>query len=68
MQQKNTAATAQWLNPYEAMSLLNVKSKTTMQQLRDSGKVRYTQPQKRIILYDRKSLETYLEQNATETF
>jgi len=68
MQQKNTAAPAQWLNTDEAMSLLNVKSKTTMQQLRDSGKVRYTQPQKRIILYDRKSLETYLEQNATETF
>lgn len=68
MQQKNTAVPAQWLNTDEAMSFLNIKSKTTMQQLRDSGKIRYSQPQKRIILYDRKSLETYLEQNANETF
>lgn len=68
MQQKNASAAARWLNTDEAMSFLNIKSKTTMQQLRDSGKIRYTQPQKRIILYDRESLEAYLEENAKETF
>ena len=57
-----------WVSDEEAMRLLNVKSKTTMQKLRDEGKVRFSQPQKKIILYDRQSLEHYLEQNARNTF
>lgn len=57
-----------WLTDDEAMHLLNVKSKTTLQKLRDEGKIRFSQPQKKIILYDRDSIESYLEQNARNTF
>ncbi len=57
-----------WLDTGEAMQLLRIKSKTTLQLLRDEGKIRFSQPQKKIILYDRASIEKYLEKNARETF
>jgi Helix-turn-helix domain len=57
-----------WISDDEAMRLLNIKSKTTLQKLRDEGKIRFTQPQKKIILYDRDSINQYLEQHARETF
>ncbi len=57
-----------WVTDEEAMRLLNIKSKTTLQKLRDEGRIRFTQPQKKIILYDRSSIITYLEHNARNTF
>ena len=57
-----------WLSDQQAMQLLNIKSKTTLQKLRDEGKIRFTQPHKKIILYDRDSINNYLEQNARNTF
>lgn len=57
-----------WLSTDEAMQLLNVKSKTTLQNLRDEGKIRFSQPQKKIILYDRDNINAYLEGNARKTF
>jgi hypothetical protein len=57
-----------WISDDEAMHLLNIKSKTTLQKLRDEGKIRFSQPQKKVILYDRESLNTYLEKNAHNTF
>lgn len=57
-----------WIDGEEAMSLLKITSKTTLQKLRDEGKIRFSQPQKRIILYDRNSIDDYLEANARETF
>lgn len=57
-----------WVADDEAMKLLNIKSKTTLQKLRDEGRIRFSQPQKRIILYDRDSINLYLEQNARNTF
>ena len=57
-----------WLNAHEAMLLLNIKSKTTLQNLRDEGKIRYSQPQKKIILYDRDSIKSYLENHSYKTF
>ncbi len=57
-----------WVSDEQAMELLNIKSKTTLQKLRDEGKVRFSQPQKKIILYDRYSIEDYLEQNARDVF
>lgn len=52
-----------WISDEEAMHTLNIKSKTTLQKLRDEGKIRYSQPQKKIILYDRDSINSYLEKN-----
>ena len=57
-----------WVNEVEAMALLNIKSKTTLQKLRDEGKIRFSQPQKKIILYDRDSIMQYLDVNAKNTF
>lgn len=57
-----------WIPPQEAMQLLNIKSKTSLQALRDNGKIRFSQPQKKVILYDRESILTYLEDNAQNTF
>ncbi|UAY53180.1 helix-turn-helix domain-containing protein [Ferruginibacter albus] len=57
-----------WITDEQAMALLNIKSKTTMQKLRDEGKLRYSHPQKKTILYDRNSINEYLEKNARETF
>lgn len=57
-----------WISADEAMKLLSIKSKTTLQEYRDSGQIRYTQPRKRIILYDRDSINEFLERNAQDTF
>src|SRR5690606_674090 len=62
------AAPSKWIGQQEAMQLLQIKSKTTLQKIRDEGKIRFSQPEKRIILYDRESINAYLEQLAKETF
>jgi hypothetical protein len=56
-----------WLTPAEAMQMLNIK-RTTLQNLRDTGKIRYSQPQRKIILYDKDSILEYLGNNAMNTF
>ncbi len=58
----------EWMAPSEAMRLLNIKSKTTLQTLRDTGQIRFSQPQKKIILYARSSIKAYLEKHAQNTF
>ena len=57
-----------WISGIEAMNMLRIKSKTTLQKLRDEGKIRYAQPEKKIVLYDRQSIEDYLEDFTYETF
>ncbi|MEO1033384.1 MAG: helix-turn-helix domain-containing protein [Bacteroidota bacterium] len=68
LEEKHKAEPLQWIDGEQAMIMLNISSKTTLQKLRDEGKIRYSQPQKRIILYDRYSLIDYIEKNARETF
>ncbi|MGB3180401.1 MAG: helix-turn-helix domain-containing protein [Cyclobacteriaceae bacterium] len=57
-----------WIDQPAAMDILRISSKTTMQKLRDEGRLRYTQPHKKVILYDRDSIDTYLEAKAQDTF
>ena len=57
-----------WISKEEALGLLKVKSDTTLQKLRDEGKIRFSRSGDRKIVYDRESIESYLEQNASETF
>lgn len=57
-----------WIQSEAVMELLGIKSKTTLQKLRDEGQIRYSQPHKKIILYDRDSALQYLETHAKETF
>ena len=59
---------AKWIDGDEAMFLLKIKSTTTLRKLRDEGKIRFSQPQKKIILYDRLSINDYIEEHARETF
>jgi len=68
MNENNGNREDQWVSGEEAMRLLRITSKTTLQKLRDEGKVRFSQPQKKIILYDRNSIATYLDKNARNTF
>jgi hypothetical protein len=57
-----------WVSPERAMEILNIKSKTTLQNLRDEGAIVYTQPQKKIILYNSDSIQDYLEKHKKEAF
>ncbi|MEQ6117923.1 helix-turn-helix domain-containing protein [Reichenbachiella sp. MALMAid0571] len=57
-----------WLTPEEAMKELGVKSTTTLQRYRDEGKIRFSQPSKKIILYDPTSIQEFLESKVHDTF
>jgi hypothetical protein len=68
LQERFSQQPDKWVSGEEAMHLLNIKSKTTLQTLRDAGKIRFSQPQKKIILYERESINAFLDQNAQNTF
>ena len=57
-----------WISGEEAMRKLKISSKTTLQKYRDEGKIRYTHPAPKIILYDVQSIYQFLENNVKETF
>lgn len=57
-----------WVGGDEAMKKLRITSKTTLQKLRDEGAIRFSQPEKKIILYDTDSINEYLEKHARKTF
>jgi len=57
-----------WVSGEEAMQKLRISSKTTLQKLRDEGKIRFSQPEKKMILYDVDSIYEYLEKHAKDTF
>lgn len=63
---KNLVEEKIWIGEVEAKELLNLKSSTTMQKLRDTGTIRFTQPMKKLILYDRRSLLQFLEKYANK--
>lgn len=58
----------QWISGDEAMKMLRITSKTTLQKLRDEGKIRFSQPEKKIILYDVDSIHAYLNKYARNTY
>jgi len=57
-----------WISGEETMKILHITSKTTLQKLRDEGKIRFSQPEKKIILYDLESIHAYLNKNAKSVF
>ena len=65
---KNGIKEDKWISPEEAMHKLRITSKTTLQKMRDEGKIRFSQPEKKIILYDLDSIHEYLEKHAKNTF
>jgi len=48
--------------------MLRITSKSTLQKIRDEGKIRFSQPEKKIILYDLDSINEYLNKHAKSTF
>ncbi len=68
VESKRKDVPAKWIDGEEAMLQLKIKSTTTLQKLRDEGKIRFSQPQKKIILYNRDSIIEYIEQHVRETF
>lgn len=68
IKEKNNITQDPWVSSERAMELLNVKSKTTMQKLRDKGQILYSQPQKKIILYNYDSIMEYLTKHQRNTF
>ena len=68
IKEKQKIKSDKWITPERAMEVLNVKSKTTLQKLRDTGAITFTQPQKKIILYDYDSIMEYLDQNSQKSF
>ena len=50
-----------WINGEEAMRLLRITSKTTLQKLRDTRSIRFTDTP--VILYDTDSIFSYLEKS-----
>lgn len=57
-----------WISGAEAMKMLRIKSKSTLQKMRDEGHIRFTQPEKKIILYDADSIRDYLDDFVYEPF
>ena len=68
IKEKNNITHDKWIDGETAMKLLGIKSKTTLQFMRDNGKIRFTQPKRKIILYDRDSIMEFLDNNAKDTF
>ena len=58
----------EWISDEEAMKILRISSKTTLQKYRDEGKIRFSQLGRKSILYDRQSLMDFIETNARDTF
>jgi hypothetical protein len=64
IKEQNNIKEDKWISDEEAMRKLRITSRTTLQKLRDEGKIRFTQPAKKIILYDSDSINEYLDKNA----
>ena len=68
IEEKHGAKDDRWVSDEEAMRMLRITSKTTLQKLRDEGKIRFSQPMRKIILYDTYSIHQYLNKHAQDTF
>lgn len=67
LEKENAKNANKWMTKEEAIAFLNI-GKTTLQNLRNEGLIKFSQPNKKTILYDRQSLDEYLENNAKNTF
>lgn len=57
-----------WISTEEALVCLRISSRTTLQKLRDSGAIRFTRISPKHLLYDRYSIEEYLDEKAQNRF
>jgi hypothetical protein len=68
LKEKHDVKEDKWISGEEAMKKLRITSKTTLQKFRDEGRIRFTQPDKKIILYDTDSINDYLDKHSKDTF
>ncbi len=68
LRKEHPQAADKWISADEAKRLLGITSPTSLQRLRDEGKIRFSKTASRNIMYDRASIEAFLEGNARETF
>lgn len=68
LNETNKKKDERWITGEEAMKKLHITSKTTLQKLRNTGAIRFSQPEKKIILYDIYSIEAYLTKHSRDTF
>lgn len=68
VQRQQAVREDKWISGSEAMKKLRIQSKTTLQKLRDEGSIRFSQPERKIILYDSDSINDYLSRHTKETF
>lgn len=57
-----------WILEEEAMKLLGIKSKSHLWKLRSEGCITYTQPSRKILLYDRDSILNHLNAHIKKSF
>lgn len=57
-----------WIDGDEAMDILHISSRTTLQEYRDAGEIRFSKPSHKVILYDRNSILEFLDRKAQNTF
>lgn len=68
LESKRNNAPRKWIGEEDAAAMLNGVSKSTLQRMRNNGDIGYTQPSRKIILYDRDSINEYLDKNAKKPF
>ena len=57
-----------WIGIDEAMDMLKISSRTTLQEYRDSGEIEFSKLSHKVILYNRDSILDFLNRNAQKTF
>ena len=68
LKEKKNITQDKCISPELAMEILNIKNKTTLQKLLDAGRITFTQPQKKIILYDYDSIIKCLNNHSKKSF
>ena len=58
----------EWVTENVAMAILGVKSKSYMWSLRTKGKLTYSKPSRKILLYSVKSINELIESNIKKIF
>ena len=58
----------EWISGEEAMDMLKITSKTTLQKLKNEGHIGYSQPMKKLLLYNRESILQYIEKHSEKPF
>jgi len=68
IQEVQSTKQPKWITVEQAMQMLHITSKTTLQKLRDTGKIRFAQATKKLIYYDADSINDYLSGHSKNTF